>query len=402
MKCRYCGHEIPDGMLYCEVCGKEVRIVPDYNPLEDMLAAHVKDAINSEGSGQSNTDSTGNTGRHMTGRNASARRNTAHGNTTARMREEREQRRRQAERRKAQKRRQRRQLLAILFIFAVALIDCIVALYMGSYPGIIRRADRALGEKSYEEAIGFYERAIAKDAKKADAYAGLARVYTEQKDLTAAENVFLDALEDQTDNTGIYEACFEFYLDTKQAMRIPSLLADADEKVKKELAEYDVKEPEFSLDDSEIFDDVQQLSITSKAGTVRYTDDGSEPDLNSRKFQQPLQLGEGKNEIRAITVNDRGIPSRTVIKTYVIELPVVDAPAVSPSTGQYDYAQSIEIKVPEGYEAYYTTDGTDPTSASTHYEGPIDMPDGETLFKAVLVSNGGRVSGMTTRNYIRE
>ena len=26
MKCRYCGHEIPDGMLYCEECGKEVRL----------------------------------------------------------------------------------------------------------------------------------------------------------------------------------------------------------------------------------------------------------------------------------------------------------------------------------------------------------------------------------------
>ena len=48
MKCRYCGHEIPDGMLYCEECGKEVRIVPDYNPLDDMLTAQVKGAISGE------------------------------------------------------------------------------------------------------------------------------------------------------------------------------------------------------------------------------------------------------------------------------------------------------------------------------------------------------------------
>ena len=35
MRCRYCGQRIPEGELYCRHCGKEVRIVPDYNPLDD-------------------------------------------------------------------------------------------------------------------------------------------------------------------------------------------------------------------------------------------------------------------------------------------------------------------------------------------------------------------------------
>ena len=51
MKCRYCGHEIPDGVLYCENCGKEVRIVPDYNPLDDILAQEIVGAINGEPTG---------------------------------------------------------------------------------------------------------------------------------------------------------------------------------------------------------------------------------------------------------------------------------------------------------------------------------------------------------------
>ena len=42
MKCKYCGHEIPDGGLYCDACGNEVRIVPDYNPLDDMLTEQVR------------------------------------------------------------------------------------------------------------------------------------------------------------------------------------------------------------------------------------------------------------------------------------------------------------------------------------------------------------------------
>ena len=45
MKCRYCKAEIPEGELYCKKCGREVQIVPDYNPLEDVLAREVKGSV---------------------------------------------------------------------------------------------------------------------------------------------------------------------------------------------------------------------------------------------------------------------------------------------------------------------------------------------------------------------
>ena len=32
MKCRKCGAELPEGRLYCEKCGEEVHIVPDFEP----------------------------------------------------------------------------------------------------------------------------------------------------------------------------------------------------------------------------------------------------------------------------------------------------------------------------------------------------------------------------------
>lgn len=139
MKCRYCGHEIPDGMLYCEECGKEVRIVPDYNPLDDMLTAQVKGAISGEndyseddiyesvrnttamgrstgagrytsagrGTGTGRNGAPGNTaGRSAAGRNTFGRRNTSGGSLP-----ERERRRRQAERKKALRRKRRQKRL---------------------------------------------------------------------------------------------------------------------------------------------------------------------------------------------------------------------------------------------------------------------------------------------------
>ena len=36
---------MPEGMLRCTKCGTDIRIVPDYNPLDDVLAAQVKGAI---------------------------------------------------------------------------------------------------------------------------------------------------------------------------------------------------------------------------------------------------------------------------------------------------------------------------------------------------------------------
>ena len=32
MKCPNCGEEIKEGYLYCEKCGEDIHIVPDYEP----------------------------------------------------------------------------------------------------------------------------------------------------------------------------------------------------------------------------------------------------------------------------------------------------------------------------------------------------------------------------------
>ena len=32
MICPECGREIPEGHLYCDTCGMEVRIVPEFEP----------------------------------------------------------------------------------------------------------------------------------------------------------------------------------------------------------------------------------------------------------------------------------------------------------------------------------------------------------------------------------
>ena len=397
MKCRYCKSEIPEGELYCKKCGREVQIVPDYNPLEEMLTAQIQLDGNEQGSeldqyiqNRRNNNRTG----QSAGRNTSS---------TGRMLTEKERRKRQSAKaaRKKALRRKRRIVLLIMAAIVVLAGAGFYVVYQNSYNGIMKKAQKAAQSKDYTTAESYFKQAISKNAKKADAYTGLADVYLSQDKTDEGTTLFEEAVSKQSGNVELYKACMDFYLKSDQNMEIPELLDSVSDSMLEKLSDYVVDEPKFSLEDSTTYDDVQKLLLTADKDTIYYTTDGTDPDLTSTKYtSEGIQISEGETTIKAIAVNKKGVPSSISKKIYTVEFPVEDAPAVSPSTGQYDEAVQIEVKVPEGYTAYYTTDGTDPTTASTKYTGPIDMPKGETLFKVVLVNGKGRMSGITTRNYM--
>lgn len=416
MRCRYCGQRIPEGELYCKNCGKEVRIVPDYNPLDDMLTAQIRGAIDGEDEAYDEmyaprSSHNRNTGRrHAAGsRTGNARRNTGatrNGNRNRngnRQMSEEERRRRNRERAREKARRKKKKKRALLLAVFLLLIIAIVGVfaYMTSYIGAVNKGNKALDRNDYTEAEDSFRNALAKDDTRPEAYTGLSKVYQAQDNTDKAERLFTDALKKQKENVELYRACIKFYIRSDQREKIPELLDDADSSISDELPEYVVKTPKFSLDDGEDYDDVQQLKLSAASGNkIYYTKNKKKPTTGSHKYNGAIQIEEGDTTIYAIAVNKAGIPSLPVKKTYTVELPIEDAPAVSPSTGQYTSAQQIEIKVPDGYTAYYTTDKTEPTTSSTKYTGPVEMPEGETIFKAVLVNAKGRVSGITTRNYV--
>ena len=79
----------------------------------------------------------------------------------------------------------------------------------------------------------------------------------------------------------------------------------------------------------------------------------------------------------------------------------VEAPIFTPDGGVFTTPQSVSFAVAaptmEGYTFYYTLDGTEPTTQSTLYTGPIEVSTTTTI-KAIAVK-GGEVSLVTTATY---
>lgn len=409
MKCMNCGADIPEGMLICPDCGTEVQIVPDYNPLDDVLAREVKGSVEgatrpirtddirrySSRREQQNSKSTRVLSQSELDQIRAERMRRARQNAAD---SENERRRQQAMRKKRARKKRIQMITAFLVFLVILIIVSAVLLYQNSYDGVMRRGNTALSGNNLTEAETYFLRAVRKDGTRAEGYVGLSNVYIETGELEKAESLFLDAIRSQPLNEKLYSALIEFYVQTEQNAKIPELLEGCEPSVLAKLEQFQSESPGFSLEEG-TYTEVQQVALTG-TGTIYYTIDGSEPTTDSLLYTEPILIEEGTKVIKAVSVNEQGIPSLSVSRTYTVEIPIEDAPAVTPSTGQYTTPTQITIQVPEGYTAYYTMDNTIPSAASTRYEGPIDMPEGRTFFAAVLISDSGKMTQVTKRNYV--
>ena len=82
------------------------------------------------------------------------------------------------------------------------------------------------------------------------------------------------------------------------------------------------------------------------------------------------------------------MPAGDVTINAAFKLAPVATPSFSPAAGTYPDAQSVTISCEtDGAAIYYTTDGTDPTTASTAYTTAISVSESVTI-KAIAVKSG--------------
>jgi len=132
--------------------------------------------------------------------------------------------------------------------------------------------------------------------------------------------------------------------------------------------------------------------------TIRYTIDGSTPDLTSPIYSSPIPVST-PTTINAISVLSGYTNSLVASAFYNVLVPVA-APTFSIVGGTYNTTQYVTINsTTVGASIYYTTDGTDPTVNSTLYTGSIIVDITKNL-KAFAVKSSMSNSTISAANYI--
>ncbi len=134
----------------------------------------------------------------------------------------------------------------------------------------------------------------------------------------------------------------------------------------------------------------QQVTLISTSPNVQihYTVDGSEPTAASPLYQAPIAVAV-TTTIKALAVDPTGVlsnsPSSTATYTFAARVP---PPVFSLPAGTYNSAQLVTLTDSNPNAIIrYTTDGTEPTAASTLYSMPISV-SATTTIKAIAIATG--------------
>ncbi len=384
MKCPKCGYELAEGYLYCDNCGEEIRIVPDFEPeieqeinetlstlfvelaKEEMPEIPMDEDKITEGEKEEPSGELQN----KPGRG--------------------------------------RKIGMILTAVIASLILCVAgySLYCSySVPYQLAKAKEYAEQGKYTQAIGYLEKVHDLEADNADVMFLMAdyyyiqekydfAVYTLQQIIEAAD------LYKEVDLEDAYDKIISIYKTQENYQAINELLLSCpDENIVNTFQRYIAKPPEFSYVEGN-YEEVIPLKLSANtSGKIYYTLDGVEPDADSDVYTAPIFLETGDYTVKAYFVNDYGIKSDVVSNTYRIDLVEPAAPEVSVYSGDYYEPNMIEVSAAEDCRIYYTTDSTDPTEDSLLYTSAIPMPLGKSVYKFIALSPEGVASDVIMRTY---
>ena len=384
MKCPNCGAEMKDGLLYCEHCGEDIHIVPDFEPeveynLEQTLSDIVKDIREPEeteaekdiGASMEDTEFVGVDSEEMI-QDWDIREGKVSG---------------------------KKKKLIWGWICGVLIVFVIVGTALGvanyRYHSVeyqVARAEYYTAEEEYDRAISFYNRAMELAPESIDLKFALAEVYFLKNNKIEYEYLLRDIVDDKNATMEQLESAYgkliAIYRAREDYKTINELLiASNNESIMSIYQSYIAKAPEFSVKEG-YYTSIQPLKLTTfGTGKIYYTMDGSEPDENSILYTAPILLEAGDYCIKAVYINENAVVSEVVTQKYHVEIEMLPAPEISVVSGEYQHPINIEV-VEDTESVYYTTDGSTPTEQSNVYTGPISMPLGDSVYKFIRIEEG--------------
>lgn len=384
MQCPNCKEELKDGNLYCEKCGYEIQMVPDFEPEVDGSILTSLREIQKEAFDERK-------------------------NTEALDKDIKEQ--SKLSYRIQNFKKEHKMVFNVLTTFCVSF--CVLFIlgmfFLVRYlsPTVqYNKAVEAFESQNYSECLSYVNHTIMLQPEFMDAYFVGYKCAMEMEDYNSAEKYLTDGLYYSAfdDNEIIY--CFDELIkiyESKQQYKIINqlLILCPSSIIVSKYQEYLALPVEFSYAEGTYPDTIPLKMTAISEGTIYYTTDGSEPDTGSIKYTGPIFLNGGEHTIKALFINEYGVESDMVTRKYIIETRVIPyPPSVSCYSGEYEIPEMITIDSEDGCSVYYTTDGTIPTEESIKYTEAIPMPLGKTTFKFVRYNDDtGFASEIITREY---
>lgn len=380
MKCPCCGNELKEGHLICEQCGEEIQIVPDFEP---EIENSITETLSTLAALQEGEDP-----------QEEPQEDWEDEETLIQETDE-----------PAEDGKKIWVIVSLVIIFVIALVS------YGAYAYHIQTVDYRIDKAREYAANGSYTEAIACLEGIYEDYPDMSQIifmeadyYYLQQDNDSAVRVLYRIIErgnfPNDDLENAYNKIITIYANQGLYGQINELLRACQKtEIVNMFQRYLALEPEFSYVEGSYAEVIPLKLSSNTAGTIYYTTDGTKPTKNSMIYTAPLFLESGEYTINAFFVNDYGIESEIVSKTYTINLSVPIAPEIELYSGEYTEPTMIAVEGIEGCRVYYTTDESDPTADSVPYTGPIPMPLGKTIFKFVNISEEGVSSEVTMRTY---
>lgn len=383
MKCPKCGATMKEGKLYCEHCGEEIRIVPEFEPeIENSIRATLSDVAT-----------------QITSRPGEEKEADAP-NKTRSSRSLTEKKKRMAKRALSRKRR--------LLAWAAVVVAAGIALFGGALAGIehfspeaqYKKGVKLMEKQRYEDAAQYFERALSLSPTNVAYLNALSGCYLERGMPEEAKAVCQEAVLLEGSNKDAYAMLVKIYSRQEDFESINELMQSCkDQDIRNKYQEYLAVAPDAQAKGGTYHEPTVVKLIGGSKGTIYYTLDGSEPDESSEVYINPISLEAGPYTLKAFFVNQYGVKSEVITEDYYIDVVLPEAPVVLPKSGVYGRPHLIEMEIPEDYQVYYTTDKSDPDRNSTLYEGDLWMPVGHSVLRFVTISPGGICSEITERQY---
>ena len=393
MFCPKCGKEMSEDHVYCPSCGSELQLVPEYKGYEEIL----KEVPDKEKISKDSIEELLEDIEYLESRKNITKPSGSHN-----------QNKKTTQKKTNKKTNKNKVLLAQIIGLTLLIIVAVsgIIIFFGSQSKKnsdtyqIEKAEDALKKNDYQEALEYYKKAYEINSRNLEVVKGIAFCYYELGDKESAALYYLEAAEENPKDEEPFKILLEIYNEENNQEGIRNLYGIAQiQSIRDLFAGYLTTEPLFSVEEG-TYNQLMEISITmADKGDIYYTLDGSTATEESKKYQEPIPLKEGKTVVHAIAVTKTGQVSSEIVKTYEIVLETPKAPGISPDSGKYSEPTRVEVAVEEGSTVYYTTDGSVPTEESRTCKQSFPMPIGNNIISVLYIDKNGKTSEVTKKNY---